>query len=171
MKNDYTLSGDGKTITVWLKRRNGQPIACLVDASDLPKLRAFDVRWYAAWSEDMQSFYVSCSVRADGNNKTVLMHRFLMDFPQGLLVDHWNHVTTDNRRENLRAVTPHANSMNRRGATILNKTGHRGICRPSGSDKFLLTLTINGKRKHIGRFSTIEDALIARKQFPEYERT
>ena len=42
----------------------------------------------------------------------VLLHRWLMDFPTGLVVDHINWDRLDNRLENLRAVTQAENTRN-----------------------------------------------------------
>lgn len=45
--------------------------------------------------------------------KKIYLHRFLMNSPEGLIVDHINHQTLDNRRENLRVVTHSENMKNR----------------------------------------------------------
>jgi len=57
----------------------------------------------------------------------VRLHRFILDAPRGLPVDHWNHNTLDNRRQNLTVVTNRMNSENRRGAQRNSKTGIRGV--------------------------------------------
>jgi integrase len=172
MKNKYTLSEDGTTATIFLKRRNGDIINCHVEIGDLPKLLALRTTWCASWRNDIQDFYVECTVRDDGEKsgrRIVRMHRFLMDAPEGLQVDHRNHITTDNRRSNLRIVTQSVNQMNRKGATRNSKTGHRGISFHRARGKFRFVATINGKKKHMGYFSTVEDALEARKAFPHYQ--
>jgi hypothetical protein len=168
MKNDYTLSGDGTTATIWLRRKTGDRLACLVDASDLPKLRAFDVRWYASWSKTLRGFYVLCHIRVNGKRTTVSMHRFILDAPQDLDVDHKYHDTLDNRRESLRMTTASRNAMNRKGANRNSKTGHRAISPDLSLGKFRLNVSINGKRTYIGHYSTIEQAIAARNAFPEY---
>ncbi len=43
-----------------------------------------------------------------------------------------------------------------------NKTGHRGISFDAETGKYVLQLTLNGERKKLGRFSTIEEAVIAK---------
>jgi hypothetical protein len=169
MRNSYTLSDDGTTVTIWLKRKNGDQIPCLIDAADLPKLQALKTTWCAQWDEDMNSFYVKRNLRVNGKKTGIYMHRFLMDAPKGLKVDHWNHDTTDNRRSNLRVVTNRANIMNRRGAQRNSRTGHRGIHPYLTTGKFRLQLTIDGQRKDIGSFPAIEDAIAARNQHPGYE--
>lgn len=42
----------------------------------------------------------------------IRMHRLLMNTPEGYLTDHINNNTLDNRRSNLRVVSPSQNSMN-----------------------------------------------------------
>jgi hypothetical protein len=169
MKNHYTISTDGLTATIFLKRRSGEIIHCLVDSADLPKLLAFKTTWYAQWRNDIQDFYVWGNVIVGDKRTNIYMHRFLMDEPEGLQVDHRNHITTDNRRSNLRIVTQSVNQMNRKGAQRNSKSGHRGISFHRTTGKFRFVATINGKQKHMGLFGTAEDALEARKAFPHYQ--
>ena len=46
------------------------------------------------------------------NGKDVLMHRLIMDPPVGMVVDHINHDTLDNRESNLRICTRQQNGWN-----------------------------------------------------------
>jgi hypothetical protein len=168
MKNHYEVSADGLTATIFLKRRSGEIIHCRVDSADLPKLQGFNVTWHASWSKYTHSFYARCNDRANGKHMTIWIHRFLMDAPQGLDVDHRNHDTLDNRRENLRVSTRSGNGMNRKGAASHSKTRQRGICHYPSRGKFILQLTINGKRRTVGYFATIDEAIAVRNQFQEY---
>jgi hypothetical protein len=171
MKNKFEVLPDGQTVRIFLKRRNGEIIHCHVEIGDLPKLHTLKTTWYAHWNNNTQSFYVWGNVRdkwEKSGRRKIQMHRFLMDAPEGLQVDHWNHITTDNRRFNIRIVTQSVNQMNRKGATRNNKTGHRGINFHRESGKFYFRVTIDGKLKHMGSFSTVDDALEARKAFPQY---
>lgn len=54
--------------------------------------------------------YRYAQARIDG--KTVLLHRLVADTPDGLVTDHVNHDTLDNRRANLLVCTPSENRMN-----------------------------------------------------------
>jgi hypothetical protein len=163
MKNDYTVSEDGRAVTLWLNHKGGR-LACHIDAADLEKLKTIKSTWYAQWNKDTRSFYAPTSVPGKPKRNVLLMHRFLTDAPKGLDIDHLNHDTLDNRRCNLRITTRSVNQMNRRGANRRSTSGHRGIFPSRAKGKFQLQLTINGKRKYIGTFSSIDEAIAHEKQ-------
>jgi hypothetical protein len=144
-------------------------IHCLIEAADLLKLQALNARWHAAWYPRRRVFYARCDVPGETKHRKLLMHRYIMDSPSGLEVDHTCHDTLDNRRCNLEIKTRSGNGMNRRGANRHSKTGHRGIS-PHRDGKFILQLTIAGKKEYIGYFSTIEEAIAVRNQYPGYKR-
>jgi len=52
--------------------------------------------------------------RARKNGKAILLHRLIMGASAGQVVDHINHDTLDNRRENLRVASKSQNAANRR---------------------------------------------------------
>jgi len=97
----------------------------------------------------------------DGEHRTkkVLLHRFIMDAPKGLDVDHINHVLLDNRRENLRIATRSQNTAN--GYVQQGKSHFKGVYAYKCADKWRAGICVNGVRKHIGVFSTQEDAGLA----------
>jgi hypothetical protein len=66
MKNAYDISADGTTATIWLKRRAGERIPCLVDAADLPKLKTLQHSWHAHWDAKGRCFYIQCNVPVNG---------------------------------------------------------------------------------------------------------
>ncbi|MBK9976219.1 MAG: HNH endonuclease [Planctomycetes bacterium] len=59
-----------------------------------------------------------------GRGKTLRMHRLIMVPPPGLVVDHINGNGLDNRRANLRVVTPAVNAMN---SPARGKSRFRGV--------------------------------------------
>ena len=77
-------------------------------------------------------------------------------------VDHKNHERSDNRWSNLREVTRLENSRNR-SMHLNNKSGFSGVCWKKRVSKWLASISINGKRKHLGYFKDIDDAIEARK--------
>lgn len=75
-------------------------------------------------------------------------------------VDHWNHIGTDNRRENLRLATPFENRCN----TPLRKdntSGFKGVYWDKLRRKWSAEITHKGKKLHLGRFDTKEEAFEA----------
>ena len=86
--------------------------------------------------------------------KTALLHRFLMGLKvgDGMLVDHKNHNTLDNRRENLRVCTKSQNTMYTRRRP--NKSGYRGVRYRKG--KWDAVVTKDYQHHHVGRFNSAE---------------
>ena len=94
----------------------------------------------------------------------IRMHRLIMGCnDENLVVDHINHITYDNRKENLRICTPSQNGMNK-SRPINNTSGYVGITYDSSENKWRARLGVGGKTINIGRFKTIEEAIKARKE-------
>lgn len=92
--------------------------------------------------------------------KIFLMHRLLMNNPDGYEVDHANGDKTDNRKSNLRIATRQQNAMNQ-GKTALNKSGYRGVFWHKKANKWCVQITINKRNVHIGLFKSKLDAAMA----------
>jgi hypothetical protein len=56
----------------------------------------------------------------------IMMHKFIMNAPKGMCVDHINHNGLDNRRENLRICTYSQNSQNKR-RRVDSRSGYKGV--------------------------------------------
>jgi hypothetical protein len=56
----------------------------------------------------------------------LIMSRFIMNAPEGMVVDHINGITTDNRKSNLRICT-NAQNMRNHAAQRNNKCGYKGV--------------------------------------------
>ena len=90
-------------------------------------------------------------------------------------IDHINGIKTDNRICNLREAT---NSQNGKNLSLskANKTGHKGVCFESFTNKWKAYIRVDRKMINLGRFEKIEDAITIRKQaeqkyFGEWNRT
>ena len=79
------------------------------------------------------------------------------DLPE--IIDHANRDRTDNRWVNLRAASHADNSRNRRS---LNPHG-KGI-KPRPNGKFQAHITIDGRKKTLGTFTTLVEANVAYQQ-------
>ena len=166
MKNKFEVRGN--LVAIFLKRRDKSVIETVIDIGDLPKVQAFRGSWYAHWNKDIQSFYVAANVFEDGKRTITRLHRWLMDTPKGLVVDHKNHETLKNTRENMRNVTETVNMQNQR-LKKTNVSGFRGITWSRQRNKWVAQIGVNGKTTHLGRFTELAEAIAvtsqARSQF------
>ena len=122
----------------------------LVDDADFADLSRF------RWNVYAKGGYEYPVTQMDG--KRVYMHRYLCGI-HGLVVDHINGNTLDNRRENLRAATAAQNAQNQH-ATPRSNTGRNGICKtPSGH--FVARVGRNNSRTYLGHFKSAEEAQMA----------
>ena len=135
------------------KDSNGDPF--LIDSDMLPIVSK------RKWSKSQG--YLCTNVK----NSVIRLHDIVMAFtiedkPEGFFVDHKNTDKTDNRRINLRIVSPTTNAINKRNRHN-NKTGVNGVCMtPNGS--YRAYITVNKKRIELGYYNTLTEATMARKQ-------
>lgn len=90
-----------------------------------------------------------------GKKKTIYMHRLILKAKKGQIIDHINGNALDNRRKNLRFVTP---SQNRINSPRKNKFGFKGIATHPEHSKYLVRIQINGKRHYLGTYKTPKQA-------------
>ena len=118
-----------------------------------------DFEWLNQWKWSvMQGKYAH---RNAGGGKWVRMHRLIMGEPVGLVVDHINGDTFDNRRINLRVCTQHQNSLNSR-VNKNSRSGHKDVFWDRAREKWFVQVMYSGKKHSIGRYSSLPDALAAR---------
>lgn len=95
-----------------------------------------------------------------------LAHRLAWLYVHGVWpkdqIDHINRIRTDNRIANLREVTNKQNLQNA-GKRSNNTSGHSGVRWYRQSSKWVVVITHNYKRTHLGYFENLEDAVAARK--------
>lgn len=124
----------------------------LVDDSDYNRVRA--VKWLFVGSG-----YAGRFVTRNGNKKLVYLHRFLLNAQPGQRVDHINGDRLDNRRENLRVVTPSQNLQNRKGSPHTT-SGRKGVCWHRERGKWHVRISVNGTRIHLGYHDDLETATL-----------
>lgn len=117
-----------------------------IDRKDLKKVSRFN--WRFTTSKRRKQSYVA-------SHRAGYLHRFLLGVrDRRIFVDHINHDTLDNRRKNLRIVTPAQNSVNKKFVRH-EKRGKRGIYRVS--------LSFEGNRIRVSGLKTKKDADAVRK--------
>jgi hypothetical protein len=86
------------------------------------------------------------------------MHRVILNAPKGLMVDHINHDTLDNRKENLRIVTNQQNTFNQKLKNHSSK--YKGVTWNSNSEKWCARIRHN-KPIYLGLFKDEKEAGMA----------
>jgi hypothetical protein len=171
MKNEFEIRGD--ITAIYIKQKDGTIFETKISTSDLSKAQEFPSLWHVAWSKDTNSYYVNGRLLKNEGSKSVKLHRWILECPKGLVVDHINHDTLDNTRENLRILARAQNQQNRKGAMKNNKTsGIRGVSWSKNRNKWQAYVSINAKLKFLGYFEDIKEAektaINARKKYMPY---
>ena len=159
--NKYKI--DGNITVLYLCRRNGEIFETFIDTDDLSKLIKHNNSWHVWWNKDTQSYYCRCTEHYFDNNgkykgKTVYLHKFIMDSIKGEVIDHYNHNTLYNCKENLKRVDMHKNDLNRKSKNSNNKSGYRNVFWDSTRGKWKVTLCKNYKTIDLGFFIDVHEA-------------
>lgn len=77
--------------------------------------------------------------------------------PDGMVIDHINHVTDDNRIENLRLASKSGNASNRR-IQKNNTSGVPGVSWSKDSGKWQAKCKLNGRNHYLGLFDDLDEA-------------
>jgi predicted CoA-substrate-specific enzyme activase len=133
----------------------GEGIFALVSPLDFYRLNKF--HWYAEIKKE--HIYAARNVITSGKKKIIFaMHREIMNFPSGLLVDHKNGNTLDNRRANLRIATRLQNNCNRRKTKSKTSSRFIGVCFHKSQKRWCANIRHNGKKLWLGSFVSEIDA-------------
>lgn len=162
MKNEYEIRGD--VTAIFIDSLKYGRFETLVSTRHLEKLMSYPAVWTVIYNPHMKQFYCKWFPNKKSNTKSVFLHRFITDAPKGMVVDHINHDTLDNRDENLRIISHCENLQNRKGAQSDSRTGIRGVGWLKSKNRWRARIKINGKSIFIGSFSDIGEAEAAVKE-------
>lgn len=105
----------------------------------------------------------------NGKKHGVLMHRFIMNAPKNMEVDHINHNTLDNRKENLRICTRGENEHNRSKENKLNPrdytSKYKGLAINKQNGYYEVKIIVDSKKIFIGYFENEEAAANAYNEY------
>lgn len=127
----------------------------LVDEKDAACLPS--VKWHAIYNARTKKWYATASLQHGMKVRTVYMHRYILNAPQGMHVDHINGDGLDNRRSNLRLATRSQNQHNRR-TQYNNATGYKGVSYFKNDRSYWMQFQVNGRRVRVGGFKTAMEA-------------
>ncbi len=127
----------------------------IIDVQDYYRYCAF--KWIMG-GQGSVVYAVRSTKKENGKITTRRLHREIMNAPKGLLVDHANGDTLDNRRANLRLATHYQNTCNRR--KIKSKTSSRfiGLYLDKKANTWVTAIKNHGKKIYLGRFKSEIDA-------------
>lgn len=137
-----------------LSGKKGQGVFVLVDDEDFEYLNKFKWNLCHGYAQRFGR------ITEDFYRKSMLMHREIIHASKGIQVDHINHDQLDNRKSNLRLVTKSQNMMNAKKRTMC-KSPYKGVCWFNNYQKWMSSITINGKKKFLGYFEYDKDAAVA----------
>ena len=126
--------------------------SAIVDDSDFERVNAF--KWYA--HESRGKWYA----RRGGGGKygSVKMHRFILDVPNNLDVDHINGNGLDNRRCNIRTCNKNQNQQNRQKQAYSCTSAYKGVTWSKSDKRWRVEIRLYGKRINIGSFTSEVEA-------------
>lgn len=106
--------------------------------------------------------YAARQVMKNGLRKTIYMHRFIMQTPDGMDTDHINGDKLDNRQANLQIITHGENMLAYQKLDRRNKSGFRGVSAHQGKWRARI-----GRNIYLGLYETPEIAAEAIQKFKE----
>lgn len=123
----------------------------LVDDEDFEKLNNYS--WHI-----LRNGYAMARIK--GTNKKILLHRLILNAPNGRMIDHINHNVLDNRKENLRFCSVTENARNSKLCSK-NTSGYKGVSWRANRNRWLAEIRIDGALKRLGHFIDKKEAAVA----------
>lgn len=132
--------------------RLANDVVAQVDEEDVEKLNGY------RWIVNGHGYVIAYALIA-GKKTTISLHRLVTGAKEGVLVDHINHDTLDNRKQNLRLCS-HAENMRNRIMHKNNVLGLKGVyvAVEYGRLRYRAQIRHAGKKICIGSFSDPVDA-------------
>ena len=133
----------------------------LVDAADFDWLNQWRWRFHPDGYAYRQEYTDRRLASGRRHLLSIMMHRFIMQTPEGMDTDHINRRRLDNRRCNLRVVDRAQNNYNT-GLWANNTSGHKGVSWNKRTKSWRAYIGGVKGRIELGHFKNIEDAIAAR---------
>lgn len=128
----------------------------IVDDEDYD--RVVKIRWHVLTGRINSPTYASSSQKINGKWKNVSLHRYILNAPIGIQVDHRNGDGLDNRRANLRVASVAQNAYNRRPMKG-SFSGYKGVRHKMFTrDRWIASIGHERRLLHIGMYDTAEEA-------------
>lgn len=135
-----------------LYNKNCEEVArAIIDLDDIEKCKKYK------WTLKSDSGYV-CNLK-----NLNYIHRFIVNCPEDMVVDHVNHNKLDNRKINLRICSQGENTFNHKMYKT-NTSGYPGVSWHKKANKWRVRIQIKGKEINLGLFEDLDEAIKVRKE-------
>jgi len=125
----------------------------IVDTDDYDHLSKY--KWYT--SQDGNHFYAYAYISIGNKKKKIFIHRYIMNAPKGLVVDHIDGNGLNNRKSNLRICTKAQNVQNCRPRSNCSSK-YKGVFWNKANKKWSATIHKGDMRMYLGGFKKEIDA-------------
>lgn len=140
----------------------------LLDDEDYERLQKHKHKLELRYDKTIKGFYVQfkvkplgiCKRKGKDMRRTIPLHRWILNCPKHLQVDHINRNPLDNRKCNLRKVTTRENNWNKR-----NNRSNICIGEYIKNRKWSVNITVKNKEYYFGGFNSLQDAIKKRDEF------
>lgn len=120
--------------------------------------RLNESKWYAF--KKKYTYYAVRFIYFNNSQKSILMHREIMNTPIGLECDHEDHNGLNCLEENLRNCTHSENQKNRR-PSVNGTSKYLGVSYSKAKKKYRADISLNNNDTFLGAFSTETEAALA----------
>jgi hypothetical protein len=146
-----------KEIKLSQQGKNKGKFVALVDDIDFKYLNQF--RWYVQKGEN--TYYASRKIYYDDRTRhNIKMHRFILNTPDNMEIDHIDHNGLNNQRSNIRNCTKSQNAINRKTFGSSEFIGINPFLQKCGKKRYRARLVINGKFISLGCYTNEIEAAI-----------
>lgn len=133
-----------------------QPRYAKVDPADYYRLRKYE--WFAS-AKAGRHFYARRNMTGrKSRDKPIYLHQEIIDIPEGMVADHINHDSMDDRSENLRPATYWQNMYHRRKCSGANTSKYKGVSWKKTHRKWQAKIRFRKKDIYLGYFKDEIDA-------------
>lgn len=134
----------------------------MVDDEDYDRLMKHSWAWIPATeSRGSKGYAVRKGNKKRGEPRTVQMHREILHCNDGVIIDHINRNSLDNRKENLRYANTQTNAFNRNKPIMPCTSVFKGVFQRKNDTKWTARIKFNGRHVELGKYTTEEKAAAA----------
>jgi hypothetical protein len=123
----------------------------LVDDDDFGRVSKF--KWHANWNN-----YNWYAKRSFTGGRQESLHHFIFGVGNGVMLDHINGESLDNRKSNLRICNKMQNAGNSRKRIDGCSSKYKGVGWNKRTHRWIVRIRMGGERKYIGSFLNEDDA-------------